>query len=239
MSLISKIWRKLQDKEYRDGYTEAQLSIEIPFQIRALREARDWTQAELSVRSGIPQARISHIEQPGRDPLSVRTLYRLSSAFDVGLLVQFVSFSELVAREAAFDPKTFSVPSFADDRYGEALFTTGKLKMEKPLLTLPVIEGWKSVPIPKAQSKKKRAPRLYHLSTKIGEWKSILTPKAQFKKKRAPGLYPPSTKMSQSTIPEPSNDSYKLSQSGPMVSAKEVFISQERTDYANTTQNAV
>ena len=116
MSLISKVWRKLHNKEYRDGYTEAQLSIEVPFQIRALRKARGWTQAQLAERCGIPQARISHIEQPGRDPLSLRTLYRLSSAFDVGLLVQFVPFSELVRCEAAFDPETFRVSSFEDDR---------------------------------------------------------------------------------------------------------------------------
>ena len=112
MSSISKLWRKLQNKAYRDGYTEAQLSIEIPFQIRALRKAHGWTQAQLAERCGIPQARISHIEQPGRDPLSLRTLYRLASAFDVGLLVQFVSFSELVRREAEFNPETFRVASF-------------------------------------------------------------------------------------------------------------------------------
>lgn len=116
MSSISKVWKKLQVKEYRDGYTQAQLSVEVPFQIRALRKARGWTQAQLAERSGIPQARISHVEQPGRDPLSLRTLYRLSAAFDVGLLVQFVPFSELVRREAAFDPKTFRVSSFKDDR---------------------------------------------------------------------------------------------------------------------------
>ena len=87
MSSITKLWRKLRDKAYRDGYTEAQLSIEVPFQIRAIRKAHGWTQTQLAERSGIPQARISHIEQPGRDPLSLRTLYRLAAAFDVGLLV--------------------------------------------------------------------------------------------------------------------------------------------------------
>lgn len=115
----SKQWQKLQTKEYRDGYAEAQLSIEIPFQIRALRKARGWTQAQLAERCGIPQARISHIEQPGRDPLALRTLYRLSSAFDVGLLVQFVSFSELVHRQALFNPETFYVASFEDDQLWE------------------------------------------------------------------------------------------------------------------------
>ena len=116
MSSISKLWRKLRNKAYRDGYTEAQLSIEMPFQIRAIRKERGWTQAQLAERSGIPQARISHIEQPGRDPLSLRTLYRLAAAFDVGLLVQFVPFSELVHREALFNPETFRVPNFEKDQ---------------------------------------------------------------------------------------------------------------------------
>ena len=128
MSSISKLWQKLRNKAYRDGYTEAQLSIEIPFQIRALRKARDWTQAQLAERCGIPQARISHIEQPGRDPLSLRTLYRLASAFDVGLLVQFVSFSELVRREASFHPETFRVASYEDDHLGKTVHTTQSLE---------------------------------------------------------------------------------------------------------------
>ena len=133
MSSISKLWRKLRNKAYRDGYTEAQLSIEVPFQIRALRKARGWTQAQLAERCGIPQARISHIEQPGRDPLSLRTLYRLSSAFDVGLLVQFVPFSELVRREAAFDPKTFQVSSFEDDRLERTVQSTATPLTVAPL----------------------------------------------------------------------------------------------------------
>lgn len=155
MSSISKAWQELSDKEYRDGYTEAQLSIEVPFQIRALRKARGWTQAQLAERCGISQAQISHIEQPGRDPLSLRTLYRLSSVFDVGLLVQFVPFSELVHREAAFDPKTFYVPSFKEDRLettGRTAFTSislspqseSTLKVWKPGLAdrPPEMEAW-------------------------------------------------------------------------------------------------
>ena len=124
MSSISKLWQKLRNKTYRNGYTEAQLSIEVPFQIRALRKTRGWTQAQLAERCGILQARISHIEQPGRDPLSLRTLYRLASAFDVGLLVQFVSFSELVRREASFNPETFRVVSFDDDHFEKTVRTT-------------------------------------------------------------------------------------------------------------------
>ena len=140
MDSISHLWQELSDKEYRDGYTEAQLSIEVPFQIRALRKARGWTQAQLAERCDIPQARISHIEQPGRDPLSLRTLYRLASAFDVGLLVQFVPFSELVRREAVFDPKTFRVSSFEDDRLEMDIHTTDTL-MTSLLLSIESTRG--------------------------------------------------------------------------------------------------
>ena len=129
MRSIFKLWRKLRDKAYRDGYTESQLSVEVPFQIRAIRKARGWTQAQLAERSGIPQARISHIEQAGRDPLSLRTLYRLAAAFDVGLQVQFVPFSELVRREAAFDPETFRVPSFTEDHVERAVPTTSDMSV--------------------------------------------------------------------------------------------------------------
>ena len=133
---ISKVWQKLQDKEYRDAYTEAQLSIEIPFQIRALRKARGWTQAELAKHCGMKQSQISYIEQAGRvSPSALRTLYRLSSAFDIGLLVQFVPFSELVLREATFDPKTFNVPSFGDDKVGKISGSTDIMRTKKLLTT--------------------------------------------------------------------------------------------------------
>ena len=146
MSSIAKLWRKLRNKAYRDGYTEAQLSIEVPFQIRALRKARGWTQTQLAKLCGIPQARISHIEQPGRDPLSLRTLYRLSAAFDVGLLVQFVPFSELVRREAAFDPETFRVSSFEDDRLEMDIHSTDTL-ITSPLLRIESTRGtWRPHP---------------------------------------------------------------------------------------------
>ncbi len=139
---LRKVWQELHDKEYRDGYTEAQLSIEVPFQIRALRTSRGWTQAQLAERTGIPQARISHVEQPGRDPLSLRTLYRIASAFDVGLLVQFVSFSELVQREAAFDPNTFYVPSFQEDRL-ETVSTSTTWLFSRNEFTLKIEQlGW-------------------------------------------------------------------------------------------------
>ncbi len=111
----SELWEELKNKEYREGYVEGQFDIEIPFQIRALRRARGWTQEDLAKYSGIPESQIAELEDPNCGPPSVQILHKLCAAFDVGLLVQFVSFSELVRRESEFDPETFNAVSFSDD----------------------------------------------------------------------------------------------------------------------------
>ena len=115
LNSMSELWAKLQNKEYREGYVEGQFDIEVPFQIRALRRARGWTQADLAKYSGISESQIAELEDPDSDPPSVQILHKLCAAFDVGLLVQFVSFSELVRRESEFDPETFNVVSFSGD----------------------------------------------------------------------------------------------------------------------------
>ena len=115
LNSMSELWAKLQNKEYREGYVEGQFDIEVPFQIRALRRTRGWTQADLAKHSGIPESQIAELEDPDSDPPSVQILHKLCAAFDVGLLVQFVSFSELVRRESEFDPETFNAVSFSDD----------------------------------------------------------------------------------------------------------------------------
>ncbi len=111
----SELWEELKNKEYREGYVEGQFDIEVPFQIRALRRARGWTQEDLAKYSGIPESQIAELEDPNCGPPSVQILHKLCAAFDVGLLVQFVSFSELVRRESEFNPETFNVASFSDD----------------------------------------------------------------------------------------------------------------------------
>ncbi len=58
------------------------------------------------------QPRICEIEKPGERRMNLDTLMRLASAFDVGLEVQFVPFSDLVSRSENFNPDSFSVKSF-------------------------------------------------------------------------------------------------------------------------------
>lgn len=98
---------KLRDKEYRDGYVAAQISIGLPFQIRALHKGRPWVQSELVKRAGRAGA-----------PLSLGTLKRIAATFDVGLEVRFVPFSELIRNAEGFEPDSFSIKNFEEEIEG-------------------------------------------------------------------------------------------------------------------------
>ena len=115
MSTRARKIARLRNKEYRDAFVASQIGIGLPFQIRALREQREWKQSELAEKAGMLQPRISAVETPGGAKFTLETLRRIASAFDVALLVKFVPFSELVDQSEDFNPDTFRVPGFGDD----------------------------------------------------------------------------------------------------------------------------
>jgi transcriptional regulator with XRE-family HTH domain len=114
----------LSDKEYRDAFVAAQATVGIPFQIRALREKGSWTQQELATKAGMKQSWVSKIESPGYSGFSLKTLLKLASVFDVGLVVRFVPVGELVEWELNLSNDSLSVPSFEQDPYFESAIQT-------------------------------------------------------------------------------------------------------------------
>lgn len=106
---------RLKNKEYRDAFVASQISVGLPFQIRALREQRDWKQSRLAAEADMLQPRISAMERPGESKFNLETLRRLASAFDVALEVRFVPFSDLVDWSDRFNPDDFRIVSFKDD----------------------------------------------------------------------------------------------------------------------------
>lgn len=64
------------------------LNAAIALQIRELRKARGWTQAELAERSGIHRSHISAMEQPTFSGWSTLSLSKLAAAFDVALTIR-------------------------------------------------------------------------------------------------------------------------------------------------------
>lgn len=114
MSVISrlKLLVKLRDKEYRDAYVEEKVTTSLPFQIRALREQREWSQAELGNHADMRQNAISRLEDAENGTPSISTLLRLARAFDVALLVKFVPFSKLLDEFKDLSSDALEVPSF-------------------------------------------------------------------------------------------------------------------------------
>lgn len=112
-----RIIEDLRDKEYRDAFVTEHIDTGIPFQIRALREQGEWTQKDLANRTAMAQETISRVEDPNYGKLTLKTLKRLASAFDVALMVRFVPFSELVEWELHLTPDSLRALSFEEESY--------------------------------------------------------------------------------------------------------------------------
>ncbi|MCH9050721.1 MAG: helix-turn-helix transcriptional regulator [Proteobacteria bacterium] len=116
----NRLLRELRDKEYRDAYVEGHVRAGLAFQIRALRESRNWSQEEVGRRAGNKlQSVIARLENPDYGKFSLSTLLELASAFDVGLLVRFVPFSELLNKVSNLSLEKLAAPSFDADTFYE------------------------------------------------------------------------------------------------------------------------
>ncbi len=113
----NKIYDALKNKEYRDGFVKASIDVGVPSQILALREQRGWTQEDLGAHADMKQESISRIEDPTRGSVNLKTLIRLASAFDVGLMVRFAPFNHLVNLKLNLSLEALEVDSFTDESY--------------------------------------------------------------------------------------------------------------------------
>lgn len=110
-----QIAASLLDKEYRDLFVTEEIDTGLPFQIRAIRQDRGWSQQELAERVGMTQEAISRLENLNYCKFTLGTLKRLASAFDVALVVRFEPFSRLVDWASNLSPDDLIVPDFTHD----------------------------------------------------------------------------------------------------------------------------
>lgn len=115
MSLDSELLRNLETKTERDAFSASLARVAVPMQIRALRKQHGWNQDDLAKVLGAKQPWVSALETPGGNIPNLNTLLKVAAAFDVGLLVWFAPFSELVTRDNRFSPDDFVVPSYGED----------------------------------------------------------------------------------------------------------------------------
>jgi transcriptional regulator with XRE-family HTH domain len=114
VSVISKRFAdELNDKRMRDAYLSAQTRTRLVNQIRALRDQRGWSQGEFASRLGKPQSNVSRLENREYGNFSLKTLFELAHAFDVGLLVEFVRYDEFLRRTHDLSSVRLQVPRFS------------------------------------------------------------------------------------------------------------------------------
>ncbi len=106
---------KLADKFYRDAFVSDEIDVGLPMQIRSMREARGWKQGDVAEKMGTKQPRFSLMERPGYGNFSINTLKRLASLFDVGLVVSFVPWSEMIDFVESLSRKRLAAAGFQDE----------------------------------------------------------------------------------------------------------------------------
>jgi transcriptional regulator with XRE-family HTH domain len=92
----SNLWRKLSNKEYRASFAALQLKRGVPFQIQALLKNRGWTQEQLAQYANLTQGVVSRAQNRDYGNLTINTISRIASGFDVAFVGRFVPFSALV-----------------------------------------------------------------------------------------------------------------------------------------------
>jgi len=106
---------KFNDKEYRDSFVAEQIFSRLPLKIRYLREEQKLTQKQLGTLAGMAQTWVSKLEDPNYGKLTISTLLKIASALDVGLQIDFVSYSKVLDNAMRLTGASFSVPRFEND----------------------------------------------------------------------------------------------------------------------------
>ena len=106
---------KFEEKEYRDAFVAEQIFSRLPLKIRTMRENQELTQKELGELAGIAQTWVSKLEDPNYGKVTISTLLKLASAFDVGLQIDFVPFSRILDDSVRLSANSFVVPEFERD----------------------------------------------------------------------------------------------------------------------------
>jgi len=113
--LVKTLVTEFDDKEYAHAYMEEFSNMAIAAQIKVLREQRGWTQKELADASGMKQERICALEDIDYDAWTIKTLRKLSNAFDLTVKLSFEAFSSGILDAVKINAKTLERTSRQED----------------------------------------------------------------------------------------------------------------------------
>ena len=116
LTIREQLLDKFRNRRRRRTFAEEDVGTTIAAQVFALRKKHDnMSQEKLAAETEMSQARISVIENPNYRRLNIRTLQRIAKAFDVALVVRFVSFGELLDWTVSGSQKTLAPLSFNEE----------------------------------------------------------------------------------------------------------------------------
>lgn len=117
MSLQSKqgLRKKLGNKAYRDAFVASRISQTLAFQLRVLRQRDGLSQADLAKDLETSQNAISRMESPTYGKVSISTLRKIASHYDVGLIVRFAPFSEIADWTVNLGRTSVEISKFEND----------------------------------------------------------------------------------------------------------------------------
>jgi len=106
---------KLLDPVYRCEFVSNEIDIGLPMQLRAMREKRGWKQSFVAEKTETKQPRFSLMEKPGYGNFSLNTLKKLAALFDVGLIVSFVPWDEMISFVESLSQRRLDIVPFNDE----------------------------------------------------------------------------------------------------------------------------
>lgn len=106
---------ELRDDEVRDGFAADHVKTRLALLIKALRDQRDWSQAELGRRMGKPQNVVSRLEDPDYGKMSLQTLLEVASAFKLPLYIDLPEWDEWFRLMADMSARTMERKAFDAD----------------------------------------------------------------------------------------------------------------------------
>lgn len=136
---MSTIWKKLaKGKRYREEFALAMLKRMIPYQTRAIRKKRGWSQAQLATAANVTQGVISRAEDPDYGNLTLTTIGRIAAGFDLAAIIRFAPFSQLIRYSDSSTEQEFAelqtfeqeVPGSQTQNQGEMRFIMGRTPVE-------------------------------------------------------------------------------------------------------------
>lgn len=124
ISRESIVQRLKRGKDARTRFLESHLNKSLAFQIRSLRDAEGWTQAEFAEKLGIGHANnvSARLENPKYGKQTLTTLKKIAATCDVGLVVWFVPWHRLASwasgtpyTDLGLSPGFYNIPPFHKD----------------------------------------------------------------------------------------------------------------------------